>query len=161
MKMWIARDEDGALFIFKERPFLEDDGEQKIWMIIGAESCIGINCKLFPEVTFENSPQQVEIKLVKPRKKPEPYKSEYAEFEGVVQTVYKSMSMGRNYSVSCDHPRFEGICREFALKQGIFNKKTAPKVGDRVLLRYRKTKRHSGSGKESFDFWAAKIVKVL
>ena len=63
--MWIARDKDGTLFIFKERPFLEDDGEQKIWMTIGAESCIGINFKLFPEVTFENSPKEVELKIKK------------------------------------------------------------------------------------------------
>lgn len=157
MKLWIARDEDGILTLYYGKPILED------WLGMWGsnEGCKELDRDLFPEVTFENSPQQVEIKLVKPRKKPEPYKSEYAEFEGVVQKVYKSMSMGRNYSVSCDHPRFEGICREFALKQGIFNKKTAPKVGDRVLLRYRKTKMHSGSGKESFDFWAAKIVKVL
>ena len=64
MKMYIARDWDGALFIFKDRPILEDDGEQKIWVSIGAESCIGINCRLFPEVTFENSPMEVELKLI-------------------------------------------------------------------------------------------------
>lgn len=156
MKLWIAREPNGLLILSLLRPTWAG------YWYAPADNIYDLGeTKHFPEVTFENSPQQVEIKLVKPRKKPEPYKSEYAEFEGVVQTVYKSMSMGRNYSVSCDHPRFEGICREFALKQGIFNKKTAPKVGDRVLLRYRKTKRHSGSGKESFDFWAAKIVKVL
>ena len=64
MKLWIARDWDGALFIFKDRPFLEDDDGYMQWMAIGVESCIGINCKLFPEVTFENSPQEVELKLV-------------------------------------------------------------------------------------------------
>ena len=114
----------------------------------------------YHDVTFENSPQIVEMKLVKPRKKPEPYKPEYVEFEGVVKNVYKHCNMNRMYSVIGDSRYFNGLQRDFALKNGVFNKSTAPKVGDRVLLRYRKTKKYS-KGNEYFDFINAKIVKVL
>lgn len=61
MKLWIARDYTG-LWAFSEEP------DKKRNQFISAT----IHCKiyeldseLFPEVTFENSPQLVEIKLVK------------------------------------------------------------------------------------------------
>ena len=115
----------------------------------------------YPEVTFENSPQIVELKLVKPRKKPEPYKPEYVEFEGVVKNVYKGRALHCNYSVFGDSRFFsDGYSRDFALKKGIFTKETRPKVGDRVVLRYRKTKKN-GIKHEYADFRKAQIVKVL
>lgn len=45
----------------------------------------------------------------------------------------------------------------YYLKQGAFNRCTAPKVGDRVKLRYRRTKCNS----EIYDFKKAKIVEII
>lgn len=45
----------------------------------------------------------------------------------------------------------------FYLKQGAFKRDTAPKVGDRVKLRYRRTKCNS----EIYDFKKAKIVEII
>lgn len=63
MKFWIARDKNGFIGLYKQKPiwikvnrFREDwDGE-----FIGL-----LDDNSFTEVTFENSPQQVELKLVK------------------------------------------------------------------------------------------------
>lgn len=60
MRLWIARDSDGAIFLYDKKP---------------AKGRRGFNAKLFthafrisssnfPEITFDNSPQQVEIKLI-------------------------------------------------------------------------------------------------
>lgn len=74
MKLWIAREKNGSLRLYASKPieiggyFHIHDGYTRIdygtrqvagWYIDG------INRKLFPEVTFENSPQQVELKLIK------------------------------------------------------------------------------------------------
>ena len=74
MKLWIARDKDGSLSLYACKPieiggsFYVHTGFERIgydtsyvkgWYIDG------INRKLFPEVTFENSPQEVELKLIK------------------------------------------------------------------------------------------------
>ena len=58
MKFWIARDKDGTLLLFFDEPMLNGLS----W--VGLD-CHPINASLFPEVTFENSPQEVELKLVK------------------------------------------------------------------------------------------------
>lgn len=60
MKLWIARSENGVLELFHEKPVYSV--RNQMWFlgdIIG-----GIDSNLFPEVTFENSPQEVELKLV-------------------------------------------------------------------------------------------------
>ena len=62
MKMWIARKEDGTLTLHKIKP--------KLFF----EECIGTSwtgskyylpANNFPEVTFENSPMEVELVLKK------------------------------------------------------------------------------------------------
>lgn len=60
MKLWIARDGDGILRLYDNEPKV-DKRKQKITSIGGYYD---ININLFPEVTFENSPKQVEIKLI-------------------------------------------------------------------------------------------------
>ena len=56
LKLWIARDKDGAIYAHRTRPknrsgvFFSDH-----YMYLGQTK--------FPSVTFENSPQQVELKL--------------------------------------------------------------------------------------------------
>lgn len=62
MKLWIARDKNGALALYTVKPTLcynkQYEGTYDSQMI-------DLDEELFPEVTFENSPQQVEVKLVK------------------------------------------------------------------------------------------------
>lgn len=62
MKFWIARNTDNTLVLFQSKPIL---GVDFTWEETLNEDCMYIEEYLFPEVTFENSPQQVEIKLVK------------------------------------------------------------------------------------------------
>lgn len=58
MKLWIARDLGGRLSFHYERPrYISGKG----WTVV----CAVPDSSLFPEVTFENSPQEVELKLVK------------------------------------------------------------------------------------------------
>ena len=64
MKMWIARDKgtrniEGALFLYVNKP----NSNGGIWY--GGEVFYGIDNRLFPEVTFENSPQEVELVIKK------------------------------------------------------------------------------------------------
>lgn len=59
MKLWIARNvgKDGRLTLHYERPtYIVGRGWNKIWAIPDSS--------LFPEVTFENSPREIELKLV-------------------------------------------------------------------------------------------------
>ena len=58
MKLWIARDKSGFLYLHDKKPTL--DGEY--WVSNGSWSSIDI--EYFPEVTVENSPQKVELKLI-------------------------------------------------------------------------------------------------
>lgn len=60
MKLWIARNSSGALFLFPEKPILMNG--YNCW---DGNEWYRINRGFFPEVTFENSPQEVELKLVK------------------------------------------------------------------------------------------------
>ena len=61
MKLWIARDDSfGELCLFNKEPYLNPSG---VWTCENQEYIILPRDK-FPQVTFENSPQQVEIKLI-------------------------------------------------------------------------------------------------
>ena len=62
MKLWIARDLDNALYIYEDEPILSKRG----FLPDFNESChwTELNRDKFPEVTYENSPQEVELKLV-------------------------------------------------------------------------------------------------
>ena len=62
MKFWIARNKNNTLVIFQSKPFLNDNQE---WDEHLKEDYMYIPEYLFPEVTFENSPQEIELKLVK------------------------------------------------------------------------------------------------
>lgn len=61
MKLWIARDRDSILRIYDNKPKVDKRAQE----IISIGGYYDININLFPEVTFENSPQHVEIKLIK------------------------------------------------------------------------------------------------
>lgn len=65
MKFWIARDESGDLALYHLKPKLNNSSDIAFYQKQGFGIEYPICSDLFPEVTFENSPQQVEIKLVK------------------------------------------------------------------------------------------------
>lgn len=60
MKLWIARDKDGGLWLFENKPSYTGS----YWKDFFETSIGEFDYRLFPEVTFENSPREVEIKLL-------------------------------------------------------------------------------------------------
>lgn len=62
MKLWIARAAWGGLYIFGIRPFYDEDYDEWESPISGLS--FQVDDTSFPEITFENSPQEVELKLV-------------------------------------------------------------------------------------------------
>lgn len=71
MKIWIARRKNNKLYMFFERPHLTDDGKQ--WFVLEnvpnngvfGDTGIKIDEDKFPEVTYENSPMEFEVSLIK------------------------------------------------------------------------------------------------
>ena len=57
--MWIAREEDGPLWIHENKPYFNGDW----WMSDGEYSEISED--MFKEVAFKNSPIEVELKINK------------------------------------------------------------------------------------------------
>ena len=65
MKMWIARDEDGLLNLFADTiPHKQIYEGIVIWENDEELGKIIMDRAEFPEVTFENSPVEVELKLI-------------------------------------------------------------------------------------------------
>lgn len=62
MKFWIARDYDGELWVYPRKPILDVD-IYKIDFSLEDSSSFELSTNLFPEITFENSPQEIELKL--------------------------------------------------------------------------------------------------
>jgi hypothetical protein len=62
MKLWVARNKDNTLVIFQSKPILNNNQE---WEEILNEDYMFISECLFPEVTFESGPQEIEFKLIK------------------------------------------------------------------------------------------------
>lgn len=65
-KLWVARDKDGnQLFAYKSKPVRNN--RLKVFEaneISPFDEPILLYDELFPEVTWENSPQQVELRLI-------------------------------------------------------------------------------------------------
>jgi hypothetical protein len=59
MKLWIARDKNGVLALFDDVPTQKNG----IFYDPFYDVVLMLPKKEFPEVTFENSPQEVELKL--------------------------------------------------------------------------------------------------
>lgn len=56
-KIWIARDENGLLYLYNKKP-----RKYKFMFVTdGLGKMLEINKNTHPEVTWENSPQQIEI----------------------------------------------------------------------------------------------------
>ena len=66
MKLWIARDLNGDLCLYDRKPKLSEEVEG-VWVCSQYGEFVNVivlPSEYFPEVTFENSPQEVELKLV-------------------------------------------------------------------------------------------------
>lgn len=61
MELWIARDKDGTLVLYENRPVKYDES------FVDENTKQGMLSELpryyYPQVTFENSPMEVELKL--------------------------------------------------------------------------------------------------
>ena len=66
MKIWVAREfGENSIWFYFDKPKLVN-GSWRGTLVYNCAEAPGINMHkdIFPEVTFENSPQQVEIKLI-------------------------------------------------------------------------------------------------
>lgn len=66
MKMWICRDEDGLLHLeFTDKPPFKSIVERiVVWAANSEWGSVELDRTSYPEVTFENSPMEVELKLI-------------------------------------------------------------------------------------------------
>jgi hypothetical protein len=64
MKMWICRDKCGLLSLHTKKPvlFSTEDPHESDWYWVG-EPSLDLKDLDMPEVTFENSPMEVELTL--------------------------------------------------------------------------------------------------
>ena len=67
MKFWLARNKSGTLVLWLKKPLKQGDGwynNDGYFILDSVQSPTFGEVSLFPEVTWENSPQMVELKLV-------------------------------------------------------------------------------------------------
>lgn len=63
--MWLARDKDRTLYLYSSKPIKRED--MNFWDLDEEdrdEYVNQIDSRLFPEVTYENSPQEIKISFV-------------------------------------------------------------------------------------------------
>lgn len=63
MKLWIARDTKGDLFLFDHKPVEEHWPYDNVFYECEIDHCLWLGKDTYPEITFENSPQEVELKF--------------------------------------------------------------------------------------------------
>ena len=64
MKMWIARDSDNTLWLHEEKPKKCTNPKNKSNFWVSTEDWWEVDESFLPGVTFENSPMEVELKLI-------------------------------------------------------------------------------------------------
>jgi hypothetical protein len=60
--LWIARNKNEALYLYDGKPLRCGD---YMFRALDDEDLMELDSRLFPDVTFENSPQRVHIKRIK------------------------------------------------------------------------------------------------
>lgn len=105
------------------------------------------------------------------RRKNQKHEIKYIEFDAIIKSIdnvnyynpdgsinYKPFVFWKYVVDNCSNElaRRNKHVNEFYLKQGCFKRDNAPKIGDKVKLRYRRTK-----GGEIFDLHKAKIVEIV
>ena len=61
MEAWIARDRDGGLYMFSDRPILV---KNTYFIAQGDTNSMKMDCGMFPEINIDNSPKKVKLKIV-------------------------------------------------------------------------------------------------
>ena len=68
VNMWIARDGNGKLYLYENQPVLRGS-DTTDWLYFESkdimEGYVELPIYMFPEITFENSPQKIKLELVK------------------------------------------------------------------------------------------------
>ena len=65
MKIWIGRDKDGEVNLFQEKPFLSESNKHFYSTLDKMKLKQTNNNRTFlKHITFENSPRQVELKIL-------------------------------------------------------------------------------------------------
>ena len=70
MELWIARDRDGGLYTFLNKPYLQTIDKMwldyPIYIDYKDEHSYHeqLDCNLYPEITFENSPKRIKIEIM-------------------------------------------------------------------------------------------------
>ena len=66
MKLWIARDKSKSLWLYYDKPVLLPIDNSQYSPFLGDKDILVCELEdtLFPEVTFENSPREVELNLI-------------------------------------------------------------------------------------------------
>lgn len=104
------------------------------------------------------------------RRKNQKHEIKYIEFDAIIKSIdnvepytngkvkYKPLVFWKYKVDNCSYEfvRVNKHINEFYLKQGCFKRDNAPQIGDKVKLRYRRTKGH-----EIFDLVKAKIVEII
>ncbi len=59
--LWIARDRDGSLWAYDEKPVLSDNG---VWNIedLDHHDMLEVPEEFYPDLTYENSPRRLTLK---------------------------------------------------------------------------------------------------
>lgn len=57
-KLWVARDNNGELYLYNEKPECYNDS--KVWFACGI--CAKLDNNLFPDLTWEDEPLEVELR---------------------------------------------------------------------------------------------------
>lgn len=105
------------------------------------------------------------------RRKNTPREIVYKEFEATVASLDNVICKNSDGSIKYRPFQFwryslsdctsdianQRLWNDYYLKHNVFKRDNAPKVGDRVKLRYRRTK----NGHEAFDLNKAKIVEII
>lgn len=63
MTLYIARDEDGGLYLFNNKPIKDEDGYWIDSVDLRKDYLSDLDRNWFCEVTYENSPQEVKLTL--------------------------------------------------------------------------------------------------
>lgn len=59
-KLWVARDKNGELYIYNEKPECYCYNDSKVWFAGGI--CAKLDNNLFPDLTWKDEPIEVELR---------------------------------------------------------------------------------------------------
>ena len=101
MKLWVARDEDGRLYLHPIKPYLRNVKPSAYWNNED-ENWMQLRETEFPELTFENSP--MEVRLMREDVVDANYKAiaDYEDFLGLVSFMRKAQKEANDMIAQVD-----------------------------------------------------------